>query len=49
MKPIAITVSKLNAYIKEMIDDDEFLNNVLVCGEISNFKQNKFIRHNFFI
>ncbi len=34
----AITVSKLNAYIKERFEEDEFLNNVLVKGEISNFK-----------
>ena len=34
----AITVSKLNTYIKERFEEDEFLNNVLVKGEISNFK-----------
>lgn len=34
----AITVSKLNTYIKEKFEEDEFLNNVLVKGEISNFK-----------
>ena len=33
-----ITVQELNKYIKEKIDDDEFLNNVFVKGEISNFK-----------
>ena len=35
---LAITVSSLNEYIKNKIADDEYLNNVLVKGEISNFK-----------
>ncbi len=34
----AITVTKLNQYIKDKIDRDEYLNNILVKGEISNFK-----------
>ena len=34
----AITVTKLNQYIKDKIDTDEYLNNILVKGEISNFK-----------
>lgn len=33
-----ITVTDLNKYIKGKIDNDEMLNNVLVKGEISNFK-----------
>ena len=33
-----ITVTDLNRYIKNKIDGDEYLNNVLVKGEISNFK-----------
>ena len=33
-----ITVEQLNTYIKNKIDGDEFLNNVYVKGEISNFK-----------
>ena len=33
-----ISVSDLNKYIKEKIDSDEYLNNVLVKGEISNYK-----------
>ena len=33
-----ITVTDLNRYIKEKVDGDEYLNNVLVKGEISNFK-----------
>ena len=38
MKPQAISVSELNKYMKEKVDADEFLNNVYVKGEISNFK-----------
>lgn len=33
-----ISVTELNKYIKNKIDGDEYLNNVLVKGEISNFK-----------
>ena len=33
-----ISVTDLNKYIKEKIADDEMLNNVLVKGEISNYK-----------
>ena len=36
IKPI--TVQELNRYIKEKVDGDEFLNNIYVKGEISNFK-----------
>jgi len=38
MRPTAITVSELNKYIKNKVDEDEYLNNVYVKGEISNFK-----------
>lgn len=34
----AISVTELNTYVKEKFEKDEFLNNVLVKGEISNFK-----------
>lgn len=34
----AITVTELNTYVKEKFEQDEYLNNVLVKGEISNFK-----------
>ncbi len=34
----AITVSELNKYMKDKVEMDEFLNNVYVKGEISNFK-----------
>ena len=36
IKPISVT--ELNLYIKDKINQDEFLNNVYVKGEISNFK-----------
>ena len=38
MKYEAITVSDLNRYMKDKIAEDEYLQNVLVKGEISNFK-----------
>ena len=33
-----ITVTELNLYIKDKIGNDEYLNNVFIKGEISNFK-----------
>lgn len=33
-----ISVTQLNTYIKEKFNEDEYLNNVLIKGEISNFK-----------
>ena len=44
---LAITVSDLNRYIKDKIDQDEYLNNVLIKGEISNFK-NHYTGHMYF-
>ena len=44
---MAITVTDLNKYIKEKFVDDEFLNNVLIKGEISNFK-NHYTGHLYF-
>ena len=38
MKIDPISVTELNQYIKNKVAGDEFLNNVLVKGEISNFK-----------
>ena len=38
MKPEPISVTELNKYVKQKIGEDEYLNNVLVRGEISNFK-----------
>ena len=43
----AITVTDLNKYIKDKVADDEILNNVLVKGEISNFK-NHYTGHLYF-
>ena len=39
MKYNPMTVTDLNLYVKEKFVQDEFLNNVLVKGEISNFKR----------
>ena len=47
MKYEAISVSELNKYIKEKVAGDEYLNNVLVKGEISNFK-NHYTGHLYF-
>ncbi len=44
---MAISVSELNSYIKNKIADDEYLNNVLIKGEISNFK-NHYTVHMYF-
>ncbi len=44
---LAITVTELNKYIKDKIDTDEYLNNILVKGEISNFK-NHYTGHLYF-
>ena len=38
MKINPISVTELNRYVKEKVAEDEFLNNVYVKGEISNFK-----------
>lgn len=43
----AISVTDLNKYIKEKVAGDEYLNNVLVKGEISNFK-NHYTGHLYF-
>ena len=34
----AISVTELNKYIKDKFEEDEMLNNILVKGELSNFK-----------
>ena len=39
MRPTPWTVTQLNSYVKTLVDRDEFLNNVYVKGEISNFKR----------
>ncbi|MDR0978970.1 MAG: exodeoxyribonuclease VII large subunit, partial [Lachnospiraceae bacterium] len=38
MRPEPISVTELNKYIKDKVASDEFLNNVFIKGEISNFK-----------
>lgn len=38
MKINPISVTELNRYVKEKVAEDEYLNSVLVKGEISNFK-----------
>ena len=38
LRPEPISVTELNSYIKDKIGNDEFLNNVYIKGEISNFK-----------
>ena len=38
MKINPISVTEFNKYVKDRVADDEFLNNVFVKGEISNFK-----------
>ena len=38
MRPEPISVTELNKYVKNKVAEDEFLNNVYVKGEISNFK-----------
>lgn len=47
VSPEILTVADLNKYIKEKIDNDERLNNVLIKGEISNFK-NHYTGHMYF-
>lgn len=47
MKYEPISVSELNKYIKDKVAGDEYLNNVLVKGEISNFK-NHYTGHMYF-
>ena len=37
----AVSVSQLNKYIKEMFADDNILRNVIVKGEVSNFKESR--------
>jgi len=47
MKIEPISVTELNRYMKDKVANDEFLNNVFVRGEISNFK-NHYTGHMYF-
>ncbi len=38
-RPKPLSVRELNLYVKDLVDRDDFLNNVYVKGEISNFKR----------
>lgn len=44
----SITVTQLNEYVKMLIDSDELLQTVVVCGEISNFKNHYSTGHLYF-
>lgn len=46
-RPEPITVSALNKYIKNIVDNDEYLGMVYIRGEISNFK-NHYTGHLYF-
>ena len=47
MEITPITITELNKYIKDKFAGDEFLQNVYVKGEISNFK-NHYTGHMYF-
>ena len=39
LQPIVFTVTALNAYLRELLETDEVLQDLWVRGEISNFSQ----------
>lgn len=43
-----LTVSQINSYVRSIIDYDENLNNIYVCGEISNFTNHYRTGHFYF-
>ncbi len=47
MEITPITITELNKYIKDKVAEDEFLQNVYIKGEISNFK-NHYTGHMYF-
>lgn len=47
-KQLTLTVSQLNDYVKALIDSSEFLSNVCVVGEISNFTNHYKTGHFYF-
>ncbi len=47
-KPIMMSVTQINDYIKMLMDGDRVLSNITVCGEISNFKYYQSSGHLYF-
>ena len=47
MEITPITVTELNKYMKDRVAEDEFLQNIYIKGEISNFK-NHYTGHMYF-
>ena len=35
---LTVSVSQLNNYIKRVLDNNSYLSDIIVCGELSNFK-----------
>ncbi len=48
MKVSVLNVSQVNAYIKSIIDSEEVLNSIFICGEISNFNHHYKSGHMYF-
>ena len=38
MQNLTLTITQLNTYIKQIIDAEDLISNVTVCGELSNYK-----------
>ena len=38
MKILTLTVLQFNSFIKKIFDAEEFLSNIAIIGEITNFK-----------
>lgn len=49
IRPQALTVTEITQYIKNRLEDDEFLQSIFVKGEISNFKRHRFRTSLFYI
>ncbi len=48
MRVSVLNVSQINAYIKSLIDGEEVLNGLFICGEISNFNHHYKSGHMYF-